>query len=576
MQHSINDKKIYVNVSHDLQRQILEILSLFRVMNNYYYKKNKIQKQIQPTILKKFKEGLKTITKSPDWLFTIPTALNTLTEEFLNKKDSFRFPDGIILFEAWMNLGVDALYPRKVLQFKFPGFLKGEKTRNVFQFIYSTSRGFGFPINFGPQFYEYNLNFLKYLEPFFKWGHTVCHRANQAIFLVNQKLKSKRHHPGEFESVIISEYNNHAFKGINTLLHGYFTHDPKALGKFLSLEETLEKVIFSYSIGDHAMSVDINREINIDSNLTLKLPLINHDSIVQKYDIDFYTYIKKLMDVNKFLINKISFYKKERKKLISNLNYIDKIRFWLESLIPIRRISKAFLEIEKYNYYKQLLERLKTLLWTTPLYTHTIHNPTKKELNDINSSKIEDYDEFDRESTNSILLSTIKQYERSREFSFDDEDVITQLKTLRDAMAKMWLYFKERQFRYAVKKLNEISSLSLNDQNYKTQIYNYLDKLIPIFSIYELFSRPLAESVYPESIPNTKKLGAYLARFFTSKYNPIGISLINLFNKLAFQNWCFFIKKKNLTYHQFFNLILRLPIWKNIPEKAKMNILNYK
>jgi len=63
-----------------------------------------------------------------------------------------------------MKLGFDALFPRIVLHFKFPGLLKGEKTRNVFQFIYATSRGFGFPINFGPEFYGYQFKFLKYLD----------------------------------------------------------------------------------------------------------------------------------------------------------------------------------------------------------------------------------------------------------------------------------------------------------------------------------------------------------------------------------------------------------------------------
>jgi len=49
---------------------------------------------------------------------------------------------------------------------------------------------------------------------------------------------------------------------------------------------------------------------------------------------------------------------------------------------------------------------------------------------------------------------------------------------------------------------------------------------------------------------------------------------MNLFNRLAFQNWSFFINKKKLSIKQFFNLILRLPIWKNIPENLKKNILN--
>ncbi len=565
MQHSIEDKVNTVEVSHDLQRQVLEIISLFRVMNNYYNKKNDIQKQIQPIILKKFKEGLKTIKNKADWLFTIPHALNTLSEDFLSKNDSFRFPDGIILFEAWMNLGMAALYPRIVLHFKFPGLLKGEKTRNVFQFIYSTSRGFGFPINFGPEFYHYNLNYLKYLEPILKWGHTVSHKANQAIHLVNKKIKSKRHHPGEFESVIISEYNNNIYKGINTLLHGYFTNDPKYLGKFSSLEDALENIVFLYTIGDHAMSVENKKVGHLIQEPTKGVPIIKHESIVQNYEVDFYSYIEKLMSVNKLLTNKIIFYKRKKKRFIKVLNFFDRVLYQFEVLIPRRKLSNRFSIIEKINHYKQLLEKIRVFLWTTPLFTHTIHNPTKKEIGNY-SGKL--YDEFDQERTNSILLSLIKRYEKGHHFIFDDEEVISELKILRDSMAKMWLYFKERHFKYAVKKLNEINSLSLEDQNYKNKIIDYLEKLIPIFSIYELFNRSLTESVYPDSITSTKRLGAYVARFFTSKYNPIGINLINIFNKLAFQNWSFLIKKKKLNLDEFFNLVLRLPIWNHIPERV--------
>ena len=115
------EEVIKVQVVHDLRRQILEILSLFRVMNNYYDKKNDVQKTLKPLILKRFKEGLKTVENGRDWLFSLPTALNTLSEDFIRNKDSFRFPDSIILFEAWMNLGMEALYPRYVLNFKFPG-----------------------------------------------------------------------------------------------------------------------------------------------------------------------------------------------------------------------------------------------------------------------------------------------------------------------------------------------------------------------------------------------------------------------------------------------------------------------
>jgi len=142
-------------------------------------------------------------------------------------------------------------------------------------------------------------------------------------------------------------------------------------------------------------------------------------------------------------------------------------------------------------------------------------------------------------------------------------------------MAKMWLYFKERHFRYAVRKLNELSSLSLDDENYVEKINESLDKLIPIISIYEIFNRPLAESVYPESSPQTNRIGSYLARFFSSKYNPLGVNLMNMFNNLAYYNWSYFIKHQKLNHSQFFNFVLRLPIWTHIPSSVKTKILSY-
>jgi hypothetical protein len=141
-------------------------------------------------------------------------------------------------------------------------------------------------------------------------------------------------------------------------------------------------------------------------------------------------------------------------------------------------------------------------------------------------------------------------------------------------MGTMWFYFKEQQFNLALKKLNELSALSLESPNYNRIVNEYLDDLIPIFSIYEIFNRPLSESVYPESIPRTKRLGAYLASFLTSRYNLFGVNLMNLFNKLAFYNWSYFILKKKLNRIRFFNLILNLPIWKNIPLNVKKRILN--
>ena len=144
----ISTKNTVVRVAHDLQRQILEMTSFLRVLNNYYKTKIELQNQIKPIILTRFKEKLKLLDENGDLLQQIRFALDVLSNEFLNQDDSFIFPDSIILFEAWMHLGIQALYPRIAPQFKFPGLLKGEKTRYVFLFLYSTSRGFGFPIYF--------------------------------------------------------------------------------------------------------------------------------------------------------------------------------------------------------------------------------------------------------------------------------------------------------------------------------------------------------------------------------------------------------------------------------------------
>ena len=267
-----------------------------------------------------------------DWLFTIPTALDALSESFLSKKDSFKFPDSIILFESWMNLGLEALYPKIAIHFKFPGFLRGEKTRNVFQFIFSVSRGFGFPIYFNPHFYENIITYAKVLEPILRWGHSVCHKANQAINLVANRFKIKRHHPGEFESVIISEYENGEFKGIDTLLHGYFTNEPKHLGIFLSLEEALQKVTFSYSIGDHAMSVD-----SLDKKYVLEVSLITNDEIEKRYEVNFYSYIKKLMSINRQLKKNIIQFRKKRKHFIKDLKFIEVFKSKIFSYNKLQR-----------------------------------------------------------------------------------------------------------------------------------------------------------------------------------------------------------------------------------------------
>ncbi|MFX1358044.1 MAG: hypothetical protein ACFFA8_12275 [Promethearchaeota archaeon] len=567
---NLSEQALYVRVTHDLQRQILEITSFIRVLNNYYFKKASLQNQITTLLLKKFNKGAKKFEIEKNWLQSIPTLLNTLSDNLLSKIDSFKFPDSILLFEAWMNLGLDALYPRFALHYKFPGFLKGEKTRNIFQFTFSTSRGFGFPIYFGPEFYGYNLTYGKILEPILKWSHTVCHRANQAIFLVGKRFKIKRHHPGEFESVIISEYENNVFKGIDTLLHGYFTNDPKKLGNFMNLKEVLHKIIFSYSIGDHAMKIDskIHRPY-------IEIPLISYHEILNKYNVDFYSYIKELMKLKQLLIKKIILYKKKKKEFIKQLKITEKIkiRFKRSKAKSVRNPKKQqnYSIIEKFTNTIKLMEKLLELIWNTPLNTHTIHTPTEYDIDFF--SEWYNTNHFEKQIPDSIFLLYIKYYEKKYHFTFDEKKLLNILKNLRVTMEEMWFSFKEKHYKFAIYKLNELSNLSLDNPNYSRKVEENLNNLIPIFSIYEIFNRALSESVYPESIPQTKRFGAYFASFLASRYNIFGVNLMHLFNNLAFRNWSYFILKNKLSMNRFFQFVVKLPIWKYIPAKVKIRIL---
>ncbi|MFX1502742.1 MAG: hypothetical protein ACFFDH_17405, partial [Promethearchaeota archaeon] len=501
----ISMKSANVRVAHDLQRQILEMTSFLRVMNNYYKKKIELQNRVKPFIQKMYKGELKEINENEYWLYTIPLALNVLSKDFLNKEDAFKFPDSIILFEAWMHLGINALYPRIALQFQFPGLFKGEKVRNIFQFIYSTSRGFGFPMNFGPEFYTYKPKLASILDPLLKWSYTVCHRANQAILLGNKLLKSKRHHPGDFESVIVSEFTNHIFKGIDTILHGYFKNEAKNLGKFSSLNDLLSNSTFYYSIGDHAIRIERD-----NLNKVLSIPLMTHEFIVKKYGVDFKFYVKTLLEVNKMLINKINYYRELRNNLIRKLNKKDKVKLRTEQSKHFakkiarmsRKLSKKYPIIDIYSHYKTLLEKIRELLFTTPLYMHV--SQLLENLQRISNKLSKNREEIDlikNESTNSILLSFIKKYEKIHNFKFEEEEVLDELEKLHNIITKMWVTFKENHFRFAMNKLNALSTLGIYDKNYKIKINELLDEILPILAIYEMFNRPLFESVYPESIP---------------------------------------------------------------------------
>ncbi|MFX0011127.1 MAG: hypothetical protein ACFE9R_12485, partial [Candidatus Hermodarchaeota archaeon] len=493
-----------------------EITSFIRVLNNYYY-------------IKSVNQGLKERKQTVSLNHSM---LRGITDDALSTIDSFKFPSSIILFEAWMNLGMKALFPKIALHYRFPGFLKGEKVRNLIQFTFSTSRGFGFPIYFGPEFYGYKLTYGRFLESIFRWSHTVCHRANQAIHLIGRMYNIKRHHPGEFESVIISEYENNYFKAIDTLLHGYFTSTPKMLGKFPDFVSTLKSVVFSYSIGDHAMSVNQSKDRNV-----LKIPIISNETILKHYNIDFFSYILKLKSLRLLLIKKIILNKRKRIELIS------KIKFSQASRINTNR------SLKQLSFNNKIMNDLLQMLWITPLFTHT-----------------------SQKDCDSVFLEYIKTQENEYDLKFKEEELLTKLIDLNKYMATMWLGFKEKFFNLALKMLKELSNISLTSYTNLSRIDRYLYELIPIFSIYEIFNRPLSKSIYPESIPQTKRLGAYVARFLTSKYNIFGVNLMHLFNELAYHNWIYLMRNKKITLPELFNLILKLPIWKYIPPKVKNRI----
>ena len=239
-----------------------------------------------------------------------------------------------------------------------------------------------------------------------------------------------------------------------------------------------------------------------------------------------------------------------------------------------RKLSKKYPVIDIYSHYKTLLEKIRGLLFTAPLYMHASHSPEERR----NFPKLlpiegEEIDGFKQESGNSVFLSFIKNYEKKHNFNFEEEEVFDEVEQLCDIISKMWVSFKGKHFKFALQKLNELSTFNIDDKNYEAKINELLEKLLPIIAIYEIFNRPLFELVYPESVPQTKRLGSYFARFLASKYNPIGTNLMKLFNRLAFHNWSYLIIKKGMNRREFFNYLLKLPIWKYIPAKLKRQMI---
>ena len=122
-------------------------------------------------------------------------------------------------------------------------------------------------------------------------------------------------------------------------------------------------------------------------------------------------------------------------------------------------------------------------------------------------------DDYKQQDVNSVLLSFIKKYEEKHKFNFEEVEVMDKIEQLQEIIAKMWLPFKERLLKFALNKLNEFIMIHIDDKNYEKNITELLNKLLPIIAIYEIFNRPLFESVYPESIPQTKRPWTYLLVF---------------------------------------------------------------
>jgi hypothetical protein len=293
--------------------------------------------------------------------------------------------------------------------------------------------------------------------------------------------------------------------------------------------------------------------------------------------VNFYDYLNNLLATEKLIKRKIIHFKQLRKEFISNLKRTDRIKFRIDQSksfsVPSLKISQKFSKIQECSLHIRLMEIIIKMLWTTPLYTHTIQKPIDDEFNLQNQKQNDFVTELNIISIDSIFLLYIKKFEELNSFSFKEMEIINELGNLRDIMGTMWFYFKEKHFNYALQKLNDLSTLSLNDYRYREIVNDYINNLIPIFSIYEIFNRALSEAIYPESVPQTKRLGGFLASFLTSRFNPLGLNLMKLFNKLAYNNWSYLIINQKLNRKQFFKLILKLPIWKNIPKPIKKAIL---
>lgn len=542
-----------VHVVHDAQRKVLETISLFRVMSDYFRKKAQAQENLQPQLVK-LRRQLDYMERNGDWLFSLPSGLNELTEAFSQtNRDAFRFPNSIILFEAWMKAGMDALFPRLVVNFDFPGIRRQEKTRHVFEFIFATSRGFGLPITFAPPFYGYEpakTPWQRTLTLPFQWVHTINRKANKLIAMVDRKYNVARHHPGEFESLTISRYGATAkrpsgYYGVDTVLHGFRDKD-RYLGDFASIEEVLDAVTFSYSIGDHAIRI-----CEQPPDRTLPVKLLTQAEIQRAYDIDFQPYLKHVIHLDNLIRKRIQENVAENERKLEQMPRLHRWRVKLrQKFSPVKKLRPIHLSrgYTEEAARIQFLNELREDLWNTPLYSHAILEEDQ-----------DDRFQLSREKKDSVLLMKAYNFQETWGVSYDA--IIADLQKIRDEMARIYFYFKARHLEYASRRVSELSRLSRNHPAYMERLFETIDEVVPIFTIYEILQRPLSDSAYPEMAVGRQRLWSSLALFFGNKYNPLGVSLMKLHNRLAFKRWAWFVHKHQLSLRQFYEFVAKIPIW---------------
>ena len=90
-----------------------------------------------------------------------------------------------------------------------------------------------------------------------------------------------------------------------------------------------------------------------------------------------------------------------------------------------QKLSKKYPIIDRYGHYNTLMEKIRILLFMTPIYMHTIHDPKKraKKFQLFNVER-ETVGEDGLESVDSILLLFIRSYERKHNFNFEEKEVI--------------------------------------------------------------------------------------------------------------------------------------------------------